>query len=54
MAQDIKFIRLDDDISDYLNRQADEHHCRVSELANELIRRQIWGAGAAPATKQTD
>jgi hypothetical protein len=48
MAQDIRFIRLDDDICDRLNRKADETHCRVSDLANDLIRMQLRAA-AVPA-----
>jgi predicted transcriptional regulator len=41
MAHDIKFIRLDDDICDRLNRWADATNSRVSDLANVLIRMQL-------------
>jgi len=57
MAQDIRFIRLDDDICDRLNRHADETNCRVSDLANDLIRLQLRADspfGAQPKAQQTN
>ena len=58
MAQDIKFIRLDDDICDRLNRWADETRCRVSDLANDLIRMQLQAgfptAGSAPKGEESN
>ncbi|MCU1238987.1 MAG: hypothetical protein JWP63_6954 [Candidatus Solibacter sp.] len=56
VGPDIRFIRLDDDLCEELNRQADARHRRVSDLANELIRLQLWGvseplAAEPPATE---
>ena len=41
MGPDIRFIRLDDDICEELNQRAAQQHERVSDLANELIRKQL-------------
>ena len=41
MGPDIRFIRLDDDTCEELNRRAETGNRRVSDLANELIREQL-------------
>jgi len=45
---EVRFVRLDDDVSATLNRMAGERQQRVSDLVNELLRRYLVVNGQTP------
>ncbi len=44
---DVQFVRLDDDISERVNRLAEQTRRRVSDLVNEILRTYLKTEGEA-------
>ena len=47
----IQYVRLDDSVSDILNRMAREQRRTVSEVVNEMLRRQLDESSPVPPVR---